>query len=80
MELEEANEASKVSSSQDGNDLKLNRVATLGVDALSKEVKYEKLAESEELDREVLEELASRKRIEALKKSDECLARDERKA
>lgn len=29
----------------------------MGVDALSKEVKYEKLAEGEELDREVLEEL-----------------------
>lgn len=35
----------------------MNTIATMGVDALSKEVKYEKLAESEELDREVLEEL-----------------------
>jgi hypothetical protein len=36
----------------------------MAVDALSKEVKYEKLAESEELDREVLEELEARKRME----------------
>jgi hypothetical protein len=36
----------------------------LAVDALAKEVKYEKLAEAEELDREVLEELEARKRLE----------------
>jgi len=36
----------------------------MAVDALSKEVKFEKLAESEELDREVLEELESRKKLE----------------
>jgi len=58
----------------------MNNVATMAVDALSKETKYEKLAESEELDREVLMELNARKRIEELKASDECLARDKRKA
>jgi len=36
----------------------------MAVDALYKEVKFEKLAESEELDREVLEELESRKKLE----------------
>lgn len=39
----------------------------MAVDALSKETKYENLAEAEELDREVLEELDSRKKIEELK-------------
>lgn len=39
----------------------------MAVDALSKETKYEKLAEKEELDREVLEELDSRKNIEKMK-------------
>jgi len=42
----------------------INSVATLAVDALSKETKYERLAEGEELDREVLEELEARKRFE----------------
>lgn len=46
------------------NEGKLNGVASLAVDALAKEVKYEKLAEAEELDREVLEELEARKRLE----------------
>jgi hypothetical protein len=36
----------------------------MAIDALSKETKYEKLAEAEELDREVLEELEARKRME----------------
>jgi len=36
----------------------------LAVDALSKETKYEKLAEQEELDREVLQELNTRKAME----------------
>jgi hypothetical protein len=40
------------------------KIAGLAVDALSKETKYEKLAEKEELDREVLEELEARKNME----------------
>jgi hypothetical protein len=36
----------------------------MAIDALAKETKYEKLAEAEELDREVLEELEARKRME----------------
>lgn len=35
----------------------MDNVGAMAIDAMSKEVKYEKLAESEELDREVLEEL-----------------------
>jgi len=58
----------------------MGSVAGLAVDALSKETKYEKLAEKEELDREVLEELESRKALEALKAADECMQRDKRKA
>jgi hypothetical protein len=52
----------------------------MAIDALSKETKYEKLAEGEELDREVLEELEARKKLESLKSANECLARDKRKA
>lgn len=44
-------------------------VANMAIDALSKETKYEKLAESEELDREILEELEARKNLERLKAS-----------
>jgi hypothetical protein len=33
---------------------KLNNVATMAIDALGKETKYEQLAEKEELDRELL--------------------------
>lgn len=33
---------------------KLNNVATMAIDALGKETKYEQLAEKEELDREIL--------------------------
>jgi hypothetical protein len=32
----------------------MDNVATMAIDALAKETKYEKLAEAEELDREVL--------------------------
>jgi hypothetical protein len=39
-------------------------MANMAIDALAKEAKYEKLAEGEELDREVLEELEARKRLE----------------
>jgi len=55
-------------------------VAGLAVDALEKETKFEKLAESEELDREVLMELEDRKKVEVLKAANECQERDERKA
>jgi hypothetical protein len=47
---------------------------------MAKEAKYEKLAEKEELDREVMEELNDRKKVEQMKAADECLARDKRKA
>jgi len=47
---------------------------------MSKEAKYEALAEQEELDREVLEEFENRKRLEEIKAKDECLERDNRKA
>jgi len=41
--------------------------ARLAVDALAKETKYEKMAENEEIDREILEELNTRKNIEKIK-------------
>jgi len=47
---------------------------------MSKEAKYEKLAEKEEMDREVMEELGDRKKIEEMKAANECLDRDKRKA
>jgi len=58
----------------------LGQVSNLAVDAMSKEAKYEQLAEQEELDREILEEFESRKRLEEMKAKDECLDRDARKA
>ena len=39
-------------------------VSKMAVDAMAKEAKYEKLAEKEELDREVMEELNDRKKVE----------------
>lgn len=39
-------------------------VSAMAVDAMAKEAKYEKLAEKEELDREVMEELNDRKKVE----------------
>jgi hypothetical protein len=36
----------------------------MAVDAMSKEAKYEKLAEKEELDREIMMELEDRKKLE----------------
>jgi len=36
----------------------------MAVDAMAKEAKYEKLAEKEELDREVMMELEDRKKME----------------
>jgi len=47
---------------------------------MAKEAKYERLAEAEELDREVMEELEDRKKIETMKAAKECLERDKRKA
>jgi len=52
----------------------------MAVDAMAKEAKYEKLAEKEEMDREVMEELADRKKVEEMKAAQECLDRDKRKA
>lgn len=40
---------------------------------MAKEAKYERLAEKEELDREVMMELEDRKKIEMMKVADECL-------
>lgn len=42
----------------------MDQVSNLAVDALAKETKYEKLAENEELDREVMAELDARKKME----------------
>jgi len=39
----------------------------LAVDAMAKEAKYEAAAEKEELDREVMEELEDRKKLESMK-------------
>lgn len=61
MEEEEANAGG---SSAVDNTSELGAVSGLAVDALAKESKYERLAEKEELDREVMEELESRKAIE----------------
>lgn len=47
---------------------------------MAKEAKYEKLAEKEEMDREVMVELEDRKKVEELKAANECLERDKRKA
>lgn len=47
---------------------------------MGKEAKYEELAITEELDREVMMELEDRKKLETLKSADECLARDNRAA
>jgi len=58
----------------------MQEVGSMAVEALDKEVKYEKYAEAEELDREVLEELEDRKSMELLKSSNECMEREERKA
>jgi len=63
VELEEE-EAESTGSSAVDNTATLGAVSNLAVDALAKESKYERLAEKEELDREVLEELESRKAIE----------------
>lgn len=43
---------------------------------MAKEAKYEMLAEKEELEREIMEELNDRKKIEEMKAANECLARD----
>lgn len=45
----------------DSGESEKSAVASMAVDALAKEAKYEKLAEAEELDREVLGELERRK-------------------
>jgi len=45
----------------------MGAVTNMAVDAMSKEAKYEQLAEREELDREALEEFENRKRIEEMK-------------
>lgn len=54
--------------------------AKLAVDAMAKESKYEALAEKEELEREVMQELEDRKKLEGLKAADECMARAKRAA
>jgi len=56
------------------------KVSNLAVDALAKETKYEKLAEAEELDREVMMELDNRKKLEQVKAANECEDRNERRA
>jgi len=58
----------------------LGAVSNMAIDAMSKEAKYEALAEKEELDREILEEFEARKRLEELKSKNECLDRDSRRA
>lgn len=40
---------------------------------MAKEAKYERLAEKEELDREVMMELEDRKKIESMKAANECM-------
>jgi len=79
MEMQEA-EQERPKFVPEGEKKKVSAVAELAVDALAKEVKYEQLAEDEELQREVLAELETRKNLEQLKAANECMARDERKA
>jgi len=52
---------------------KQQEVATLAVDALSKELKYENLAMREEMEREFISDLEDRKQLEQVKAADECL-------
>jgi len=59
---------------------KMGEVSNMAVDAMSKEAKYEQLAEREELDREMNEEFETRKRLEEMKVKEECLERDKRSA
>lgn len=80
MEQEEAQQRAQGSGGSSDTGKKMEQVSQMAVDALSKETKYEKLAEQEELDREVLQELNTRKAMEQLKAADECMARDQRKA
>jgi len=54
-------------------------VTSMAIDALSKEIKYESLAEKEELDRQKMEDMEGRLRLEEMKSKDECMMRDQRK-
>lgn len=80
MEEEEAKDLSSRPQAPVDNKSQMDNVAGLAVDALEKETKYEKMAESEELDREVLEEINDRKKVEEMKAANECQERDERRA
>jgi len=54
----------------------MGSVTSMAVDAMSKEIKFESLAEKEEIDREKQEDEEGRARLEAMKAKEECLERD----
>jgi len=58
---------------------KMGGVTEMAVDAMSKEIKFESLAEKEEIEREKMEDNENRARLEAMKAKEECLERDQAK-
>jgi len=80
-EEEEAKSSASAANAPAGpNPEAIGAISQMAIDAMSKEAKYESLAEKEELDREILEEFEARKRLEEMRSKDECLERDQRKA
>jgi len=57
----------------------MGTVTTMAVDAMSKEIKFESLAEKEEVEREKQEDEEGRARLEAMKAKEECLERDQQR-